>query len=254
MKVKVLIVDDEPLARERLRQLLAGDERAEIVGECADGKSALNAIRDQAPDVVFMDVQMPELDGFEVVSRIDPGKMPRIVFVTAHDKFALKAFEIHAIDYLLKPFDRERFQVALQRAIEAVSNNAGGDMAEKIAALLAEAQPAPHPDRIAVKSTGRIVFVRAEEIDWIEAADNYANLHVGVDSHLLRETMSSLEKRLSPAKFIRISRSTIVQIDRIKELQPLFHGDYAVILRDGTKLTLTRNYRDQLEHLLGKNG
>ena len=252
MTIKTLIVDDEPLARDRLARLLAGDDRIAIVGQCADGRSALDAIRTLAPDLVFLDVQMPELDGFEVVSQVEPAKMPRIIFVTAHDKFALKAFEVHAIDYLLKPFDRERFQLALDRAVTAIEEKSRPDLSDNISALLAELRPASVTERIAVKSTGRIVFVRLEEIDWIEAADNYANLHVGAEAHLLRETMASLEKRLPQSQFIRISRSAIVNIDRIREMQPLFHGDYAVVLRHGVKLTLSRNYRDKLERLLGK--
>ena len=253
MKIQVLIVDDERLARQRLRQLLEDRAELEIIGECADGKEAVETIRKHRPDLVFLDVQMPELDGFGVLEALQGERLPAVVFVTAHDRFALKAFEVHAIDYLLKPFDRERFETALQRALERIKHHQTGQLSQHLTALLAEVKGEPkHLERLAVKSSGRVVFLKTDDIDWIEAADNYVSLHVGAETHLHRETMSSLAEQLSPKKFLRISRSTIVNVERIKELQPLFHGDYVVILRNGTKLNLSRNYREALHQLMGK--
>lgn len=256
MKIRALIVDDEPLARERLRQLLASETGVELIGECGDGASAIEMIRTTAPDLVFLDVQMPDVDGFGVMAALPAGTRPAVVFVTANDGFALKAFDVHAVDYLLKPFGKERFQVAVRRAISALEQRQSGELNERLAALLADVRPPDkprHAERFAVKSSGRVVLVKVEDIDWIEAADNYVSLHVGGDEHLHRETMSAMEEQLPPAKFMRISRSTIVNLDRIKELQPLFHGEYTVILRNGTRLTLSRSYRDKLTQLLGKD-
>ena len=253
MKTRVLIVDDEPLARERLQKLIAAESDVELVGTCANGREAVEAILEHAPDLVFLDVQMPELDGFGVINELDPAKMPVIVFVTAHDQFALKAFEVHAVDFLLKPFDQERFQKALKRAKERIAQRRPGELDQRLAALLAELRPeGSAPERLAIKSSGRVVFVKTSDIDWIEAADNYVNLHVGNESHLHRETMTALGERLPAKKFLRISRSTIVNVERIKELQPLFHGEYAVILRNGKTLTLSRSYRDVVDQLIGK--
>ena len=255
VKIRVLVVDDEPLARERVRKLLEAMPEVECIGECPDGVSAVQAIRQESPDLVFLDVQMPELDGFGVLAQITGAKMPAVIFVTAHDQFALKAFEVHAVDYLLKPFDKERFKVALQRALDQVHRHQAGELSQRLSALLADVRPEQKPkhiDRLAIKSSGRVVFVKVEDIDWVEAADNYVSLHVGAENHLHRETMAALEEQLPPAKFMRISRSTIVNLDRIKELQPLFHGEYAVILRNGTKLTLSRSYRDKLDQLMGR--
>jgi len=255
VKTRVLVVDDEPLARERVRKLLEGEAEVECIGECPDGASAVQTIRRESPDIVFLDVQMPELDGFGVLAQLGGDKMPAVVFVTAHDQFALKAFEVHAVDYLLKPFDKERFKSALRRAMDQVHRHQAGELSQRLTALLADVRPEQKPkhlDRIAVKSSGRVVFVKTDDIDWVEAADNYVSLHVGAENHLHRETMASLEAQLSPEKFMRISRSTIVNVDRIKELQPLFHGEYAVILRNGAKLTLSRSYREKLDQLMGR--
>ncbi len=250
MKVRTLIVDDEPLARERLFELLREEPGIEVVGQCADGAQAVEAIQTLAPHLVFLDVQMPELDGFGVLAALGDKPRPAIVFVTAYDKYALQAFEVHAVDYLLKPFDRERFQTALQRALRHCRQHRTEELNQRLTALLADLRPEPQaPGRLAVKAGGRVVFLKFEDIDWVEAADNYVTLHVGTETHMLRETMNRLEARLPAAKFIRISRSTIVNLERIKELQPLFHGDYVVILRNGTKLTLSRGYRDKLQQL-----
>ncbi len=246
MNVRTLIVDDEPLARERLRQLLQPQPGIELIGECSDGQQALAAIQQQKPDLVFLDIQMPELDGFQVLEAI-PSPRPAIVFVTAYDEFAVRAFEVHAVDYLLKPFNRDRFQLALTRAIEQVQHSSATAREERQAALLAELKPPTvHPDRIAVKSGGRVALVKVAEIEWVQAGHNYVELHENTHTHLLRETLGALEKRLPPEKFVRISRSVIVNLDRVKELQPLFWGEYAVILQNGTRLTLSRRYRSKL--------
>lgn len=248
-RIRTLIVDDEDLARERLRSLLEREPEIELVAEAGDGKSALEAIQKHRPQLLFLDVQMPELDGFEVIEALPEDERPNVVFVTAHDKFALKAFDVHAVDYLLKPFDRERFQTALQRALEKIrTQSAPPDLGE----LIEDAKPARKAvDRLLVKTEGRVLLVKVDTIDWVEAADNYVNLHVGNESHLMRETMNSLERRLPPEKFMRISRSAIVNLERIKELQPMFHGEYVVILKDGSKLTLSRSYRDKIDRLMG---
>jgi two-component system LytT family response regulator len=253
MKIRTLIVDDEPLARDRLRELLRDEPDLEIVGECADGREALDVIQKESPDLLFLDIQMPELDGFGVVAGLAGTQMPVIIFVTAYDKFALRAFEVHALDYLLKPFDRDRFQTAVRRAIDQIKRKQPEELSRKLTALVAELKPETKLlGRLAVKGDGRIMLIRMEDIDWIEAADNYVNLHVGPESHLHRETLSALEARLPPERFMRISRSTIVNVERVKELHPMFHGDYVVILRNGARLNLSRSYRQKLDQILGK--
>jgi len=249
MKIRTLIVDDEPLARHRLRQLLQGEPEVELLGECSDGREALAAIQKTPPDLIFLDVQMPELDGFGVIEAMGSGPIPVIVFVTAHDRFALRAFEVHAVDYLLKPFDRERFRKALSRAVDRVRNRDGGALQSRQAAMLAELKPPASTDRLAVKSAGHVVWIKLEEIDWIGSADNYAELHLGAKSHLLRETLGALEDRLPPDRFLRISRSAIINTHRIKELQRLFYGGFEVVLHNGTRLTLSRRYRGKLKQL-----
>lgn len=253
-KIRVWIVDDEPLARDRVRLLAADQPDLEVLGESEDGEAALAAISRFRPDLVFLDIQMPGLDGLEMLRQLEPGVTPAIVFVTAYDQFAVQAFELHALDYLLKPFDDERFGVAVDR-VRAWLRRAepAKDLQGRIEALLADLRPSGRSaQRLAIKTSGRVLLLRLEEIDWVEAADNYVNLHVGSESHLLRETMNAIEKRLPADQFLRISRSTMVNLDRVKELQPLFHGEYAVILRNGTRVTLSRGYRDVLPRLLGK--
>jgi two-component system, LytTR family, response regulator len=250
MKIQTLIVDDESLARDRLRQLLQTESDVELIGECANGREAVTKIQSAKPDLVFLDIQMPELDGFSVLAELGETPMPVIVFVTAYDKFALRAFEVHAVDYLLKPFNRDRFQQALGRALEQVKHREGRALIERQTALLAELKPQPSfPDRLAVKSGGSILWVNLDDVDWIGSADNYAELHVGAKSHLLRETLSALEVRLAPEKFVRISRSIIVNANRIKELKRLFYGGYELTLQNRVKLTLSRRYRDKLQQL-----
>ncbi len=252
-KTRILIADDEPLARERLRSLLEQQPDIEVVGECGDGREAVAKVLELSPDLLFLDVQMPELDGFGVLQELGPDTVPAIIFVTAHDKFALRAFDVHAIDYLLKPFDQERFEVALRRGLESLKKRDDNDLSTRLKALLADApQPAKAPERLVVKVDGRVLLVKLDDIDWIEAADNYVSVRAGHENYLLRETMSALESRLPAGKFQRISRSTIVNLDRIKELQPMFHGEYVVILRTGAKLTLSRTYREKLDLILGK--
>jgi two-component system LytT family response regulator len=254
MKIRAFIVDDEPLARQRLRTLLESDADIEIAGECADGCQAVAALQEHKPDLLFLDVQMPRLDGFGVLAALRDVYLPVVIFVTAHDRYALQAFEVHALDYLLKPFDRERFRTALERAKAQVRREQSGEVNQRLLALLQHVHETnKHLERLVVKSAGRVCFVRLEDIDWIEAAANYVRLHVGKETHLLRESLSGLEARLDGKRFLRIHRSFIVNIERIRELQPAFHGDYVIILQDGTELTLSRGYRDKLQELLGNS-
>ncbi len=253
MKMRVLIAEDEPLARERIRGLLEEEPDVDVVAECADGATAITAIRQQQPDLVFLDVSMPERTGFEVIEAIGPDDMPPVIFVTAYDHFAVRAFDAHALDYVLKPFDEERFRTAIERAREAILRRNGGDLDARLSDLLAGLRPAQrHLERLAVKSGGKIIFLRADEISWIAAEGNYARLHVGKKSYLMRETMTNLESKLDPERFLRIHRSTIVSIDAVAELEPLFQGDYVVVLRDGTRLTSSRGYRQNLQDFMSQ--
>jgi two-component system LytT family response regulator len=245
--ISVLVVDDEPLARERLRTLLEEESDVTVVGECASGRSAVRAIQERRPDIVFLDIQMPGIDGFGVVEALGPNRIPAIVFVTAYDQYALKAFEVHALDYLLKPFDRERFAATLDRARAAVQLRANGALDAGLSALLAEfAARRRSADRLLVRAAGKERLIPVEEVDWFEAAGNYVRLHVGRERHLLRETMCHLEERLDAERFVRIHRSSIVNLARVQEMEPYFHGDYIVRLKDGRTLTLSRTYRSRL--------
>jgi two-component system, LytTR family, response regulator len=256
--LRVVVVDDEPLARTGMRDLLARDPEVEVVAQCADGQQAVEAISALRPDLVLLDVQMPEMDGFEVLRRLEPQRMPFVVFVTAFDRFALKAFDVAAVDYLLKPFDDERFVLAMERAKHAVRNAEVGDLGRRLMGLIGRGTepdsqrttPGGYATRLMVKSTGRTVFVRAEEVDWIEADDYYAKLHVGERTHLLRESLGSLESRLDPVRFFRLRRSAIVNLDRVREVQFLFRGEHVVILHDGTRLKVTRGRLEKLEAML----
>jgi two-component system LytT family response regulator len=248
--IRTLIVDDQLIARELLRRMLKDQPDIEIVGTAGTGPEAVEAILQLSPDLVFLDVRMPDLDGFEVISKISPDRMPVIIFVTANDDFARQAFDVHALDYLVKPCSSERFIAALDRVRRQLRRPNNGRMVERLSALIEDLRTEPRgPARLAVKAEGRIIFVKLTDVDWIEAADNYVKLHAGNDSHLLRETMNALESRLPHESFMRISRSTIVNIERIKELHPMFHGEYVVVLRNGTQLTLTRSYREKLGQL-----
>jgi two-component system LytT family response regulator len=251
--LRVLVVDDEPLARQRLTDLLRGEGGLEVVGEAEDGDEAVRAIRALEPDLVFLDIQMPGRTGLDVVRDVGPERMPATIFVTAYDQHALKAFQVRALDYILKPFDRERFADALQRARRQIERDETGDLGRRLLALVKDLRrDQPKTDRLVVKSGGRLFFLRMDEIDWIEAAGNYVRLHVGTTSHLLRETMNAIEGRLDPEKFFRIHRSRIVNMERIQEMQPWLNGEYAVVLRTGTRLTLSRGYREKLQERLGR--
>lgn len=251
--IRVLLVDDEPLAREMIREMLKDDSEAEVAGECVNGREAIEAIQEHNPDLIFLDVQMPEIGGFDVLEALKSVHMPHVIFVTAYDQYAVRAFEVHALDYLLKPFDRERFDSAWRRAKAHILATRNGEMDQRILAILEELKAgSKYLERLVIKSGGRVFFLDTDDIDWIEAEGNYVSVHTGKKSHLLRETISSLEAQLDPKKFLRIHRSSIVKIDRIKELQPWFHGEYRVILLDGTQLTLSRNYRENLQEALGR--
>jgi two-component system LytT family response regulator len=263
--IRTLIVDDEVLARRRIRNLLRGRVEFAVIGECANGHEALNAIRRHAPDLVFLDVQMPEVDGFGVLEELAADQLPVIIFVTAYDQYAVRAFEFHALDYLLKPFDDERFEKTLEWAKAHLEQQQFRLLSERMFALLEDRQGRPKSEkrsaapaeprplsRLIVKSAGRVFFIRPEEIDWIEAEGYYARLHVGGKSHLLRETLTNLESQLDQNRFLRIHRSTIVNLERIRELQTQSHGEFTVVLNDGTQLKLSRGYRDRLTTLLGQ--
>jgi two-component system, LytTR family, response regulator len=251
-RTRALIVDDEPLARKRLTDLLASYEDVEIIGEAEHGAAAIEKIERDRPDLVFLDIQMPDLDGFDVLQAIDPAIRPVTIFVTAFDQFALKAFDVHAVDYLVKPVDRRRFTAAVDRALSPIHQAQTDQLRQKVDELLALRQRENRALRqIVVKKAGRIVIVRTDSVDWIEAAGNYAALHVGKEEHLIRETMNTLEDKL-PAQFVRIHRSVIVNSDRISEMFPSSHGDYFVMLADQTRLTMSRLYRDRVESVIGR--
>lgn len=277
--IRTLIVDDEPLARDGIRVLLEEDPEIEVIGECSDGGEAARAMEEMSPDLVFLDIQMPERDGFDALEEADLDELPFIVFVTAYDQYAVRAFEVHALDYVLKPFDDARFLRAVERAKEEIRHRRDSEFAARVAEMLAgrrggengedraaskaersgKRRPkSPSEDeeghlrRMVIKRAGRVFFIDVDDIDWFEAADYYVRLHVGEDSHLVRTTMKELEASLDPGKFIRIHRSSIVRIDFIRELQPHFHGEYVVLLRDGTRLSLSRSRRKELEEKLGQ--
>jgi two-component system LytT family response regulator len=284
--IRALIVDDEAFGRQRIRRLLAAEDDVEIVGECTGGREAIVAIDQHHPDLVFLDIQMPQVDGFGVLRGIGAAHTPLVIFVTAFDEHALRAFDVHALDYLLKPVDPDRFHSAVQRARLELGKSTAAERHRQLLALLGDVvagtgglaglnalgsadtpargsaavePPAssgartPPPgaiERFLVKHDGRMFFVRVPDVDWIESYGNYARLHVAGRTHLIRETMGSLEKRLERAGFIRIHRSSIVNLDRVKEMQPWFSGEYIVMLTDGTKLKLSRWYRDRLEKVI----
>jgi two-component system, LytTR family, response regulator len=253
MTIRAAIVDDEPLARRRIRNLLRGERDVEVIAECANGKEAIESLEESPPDLLFLDIQMPEIDGFDVLQAIGVGRVPAVIFVTAYDQFALRAFEAHALDYLLKPFDDERFEAALQRARERIRQQQGGDLDRRLQALL-ETVRGDHGylRRLVVPAGHRNVFVRTEQIDWIEADRNYIRLHVSGRAYLMRENLSRIASALDPTTFCRIHRSTIVNIDRILAVESLFRGEYVVVLHDGTKLTSGRSYRRNLLAIMGK--
>ncbi|HEX4807571.1 MAG TPA: LytTR family DNA-binding domain-containing protein [Bryobacteraceae bacterium] len=250
MQFTTLLVDDEPLAREGLRVLLARDPDVLAIHEARNGREAVQIIRGNRPDLIFLDVQMPEMDGFAVVQEVGAEQMPTVVFVTAHDKYAIQAFEINAVDYLLKPVTEERFAKALARAKISLQSQSGHDAGRQILSLLETiAAPRRSLKRLAVRSAGKTVFVDIEDIDWIEAAENYVQLHAGRAEHLLHVTMNALEKHLDPDLFLRIHRSVIVNVRRIKELQPVMHGEYVITLADGVRLQSGRMYAEKMKSL-----
>ena len=250
--VKVLIVDDEPLARDRLRLLLEGDREVEVVGEAGCGQDAVAAIKLLAPDLVFLDVQMPEMDGFEVLAALQTEpRLPIIIFVTAFNQHALRAFEVNALDYLLKPYERERFEQALRRAKDALKQAFDSQQQRRIIAMLEQLKGGGGDlEWLSVKIDERVLLLRVGEIDWIEAEGNYVRVHVGQQSYFLRETISGLEEQLDSKTFVRTQRGTIVNVSRIRELHVWTRGDYRIILHDGTELTLSRHYRENLDALL----
>jgi len=251
MSLRVMIVDDEPLAREKLRTLLAKEQDLEIVGECRDGAEAVSTIARIAPDLVFLDVQMPEIDGFGVLEALEPRSLPAIIFVTAYDQYALKAFDVHALDYLLKPFDRARFQKALARARAELERERTDVSDHRLRTLLQHLRSKdPFVRRLVIKESGRVFFLRVEELDWIEAAGNYVKLHVGSEHHLMRETMRALESRLDPERFVRVHRGAIVNLDRVKELRPGLRGEYLVIMKRGEEIASSRSQSERIRALL----
>jgi two-component system LytT family response regulator len=251
MKFRTLIVDDMLLSRKRIARYLRVDSDIDIVGECSDGHKAVSAIRELAPDLLFLDVQMPELDGFQVLEAAGIDRVSAVIFVTAYDQYALRAFDVHAADYLLKPFNRERFQRALEHAKAQIQHGKTEELNERLHSLLRDVNVQPkYLKRLLVKSAGRTIILATDEIDYIETAGNYLRLKTGKTAHLIRERLSQLESKLNPAQFARIHRSTIINIKRIKELHPLFNGDQTIIISDGTQLTMSRNYRDKLLSLL----
>jgi len=247
-KIRTLVVDDEPLACKRLVKLLNEEEDVEVIEVCANGKEAIDEINDKDPDLVFLDIQMPEINGFEVLQHIESDRVPAIIFLTAYDEYALKAFEVHALDYLMKPFNKARFQGSLQRAKNTIKSNGKSEVGEKVENLLEYLNPQHDSlSRILIKTSSRYFFLKADEIDWIESAGNYVRIHSGKNNYLIRETMINMEKKLDADKFFRIHRSTIINVEKVKELEQWFHGDYQVIMYNDEKLTMSRNYKDLLE-------
>lgn len=277
-KIRTVVVEDEPVSRDRLLALLGEEQDIEVVGACADGREAAAAIAAVAPDLVFLDIQLPEMDGIALARSLSAETRPAVVFVTAYDGYALPAFEIHALDYLLKPFSAQRFRSALTYAREHLAQRRATTIGRHLLDLLPGMQPAgavatgpatpvvtpvatappvapvtppsPAPDRLVVKSSGRIYFVKLADIDWCEAAGNYIRVHVGAQAHLIRETMNRLESQLDPRLFVRVHRSTIVNVDRIQELRSSFNGEHVIVLRSGVRLTMSRGYRDVLQERL----
>ena len=247
--LRTIIVDDERLARQKIRTMLARETDVEILGESANGSDALELIRRERPDLVFLDVQMPGLDGFAVARALGPEITATIIFVTAHEQYAVRAFEVHALDYLLKPFDRSRFRMALERARHQFQSGDHVACARRIEAMIRELKPG-HLERITVRANGRVFFVRTEEVDWIEAADNYVKVYAGSARYRVRQTIKSLESQLDPAQFARSHRSAIVKLDRVRSLDPMAAGEYLLTLSTGAKVALSRGYRDSFRKQL----
>lgn len=250
-KIRILIVDDEPLGRKMVRGMLKDRKDVEIIGECENGTEAVTQIKSANPDLVFLDVQMPETSGFDVLEQIAGEKQPAVVFVTAYNEYAIRAFEVNAADYLLKPYDRERFEQAFLRAAQQIRSRSSEEINEQLLAFLSANRPSEQfIERFIIKNGGRVFFLKTDEIYWIEAEQNYVMLHTRREKHLFREAISRLEQTLNPQKFQRISRSVIVNLDYVEELQPFFRGNYLVILEDGTELKLSHRYRQNLNKYL----
>ena len=253
MAIRVLIADDKLPEREKIKRMLRKETDVEIIGESKSGIETVSFIKKLIPDLVFLEIQMPELNGFEILRKIEPDKLPLIIFINESESFAFKAFEVSALDYLLKPFSRERLQIAVQKARWQIENRQNASLDRLLRAFLEKLPNGKnYPDKIMLKTAKGISFINTNEVDWIEAAGNYVKLHVKDSGHLLRETMNNIEAKLNPDKFLRIHRSSLINIDRIKELQPLFNGDYIVILQNDTELNLSRNYNDRLQRLFDK--
>jgi two-component system LytT family response regulator len=249
--MRTIIADDESLARQKLRILLDPEPGIEIVAECRNGRETIDALREWSPDLLLLDIQMPDTDGFEVLSSIPPQQMPIVIFTSAHDQYAIKAFEEHALDYLLKPFDQERLHRALERARTELKRAENPELTKRLIAVLENRKPVTQPDRrLVVRAGGRVVFLDVEEIEWIEAAANYIRLHAGKESYLLRGSIGRIAERLDPREFVRIHRSTIVNARCLRQLQPCNSGEFMVILRSGKELSCSRGYRSQLHNLI----
>lgn len=252
-KIRCLVVDDEPLGRDRILTLLDAIPDAEVVGECETGSQAIQAIARRSPDLVFLDVQMPDVDGFGVIEAIPSEVLPAVVFVTAYDEYALKAFQVHACDYLVKPFDAERFGAAFRHVAQRILVDRANHAYSRLTGLLERLERGPlHRRNLPIRARGRVYFVDVEEIDWVEAADNYVKVHTQGEAHVVRQTLRRMEETLSPQGFIRVHRSAIVNVARIREVQPWFSGDYVVLLRDGTRVTSSRAYRSNIRALIGQ--
>ncbi len=245
--VRVLIVDDEPLARSKIRRWLQGSAEFHIVAECGNGYDALHVLKDETVDLLFLDVQMPEMNGLSMLRQLAEDQRPVVIFVTAYDQYAIEAFEFHALDYLLKPYDQERFEKALSHCKSYFQHQQQPQLQEQLDLLLKSLEePQRFLERFVVKTAGRAFFVKVEQVDWIEAQGNYVSLHVNTEEHLIRDSLAKLESKLDPNQFVRIHRSTMVNINQIKELYPASHSDYFVMLRSGKELLMSRNYRKKL--------
>lgn len=254
--IRTIIADDERLAREKLRILLTSEPKVKVVAECRDGRQTISALRKHCADLLLLDIQMPGMDGFQVLSELSPEEMPVVIFTSAYDQYAIRAFETHALDYLLKPFDRERLHHAIERARSELNKSQEREITHRLLSLLSRVKsevPASLDDRLVIKAKGRVVFLSLDEIDWIEASANYVRLNVGQESHLFRETISRISERLNPNRFIRIHRSTIVNIRKIKELIPVNSGEYIVVLKSGKELSCSRGYRAAVQSIIEKN-
>ena len=256
--IRTIIADDERLARKKLRILLSSEPQVEVVAECPNGRQTVSAIRSFRPDMLLLDIQMPDLNGFEVLSELSSDEMPQVIFTSAYDQYAIRAFETRALDYLLKPFDQDRLHAAIERASVEIRKSKDQELTNRVLELLSSVNSAKKAipefeDRLAIRTNGRVVFLNLDEIHWVEAAANYVRLNTGKDSYLFRETISRISERLNPVDFVRIHRSMIVNVRRIKELIPVNSGEYVVILNSGKELSCSRGYRANLQHLIAKN-